>query len=71
MTDFPEKEEHYLLRIQDPGAAAKLRNLLQQKTAPSVPPLEIRFDSKYFFIRHQRHSNKSLQGFLPIQSTLM
>lgn len=45
MSEFPEKEEHYLLRVQDTEAAARLRSLLHQKTAPATPPLELKFDS--------------------------
>ena len=49
MTDFPEKEEHYLLRIQDQTAAKKLRDLLNQSSAPTTPPLELKFDSKSLY----------------------
>ena len=47
MTEFPEKEEHYLLRIQNQAAAKKLKNLLNQSSAPAITPLELRFDSKF------------------------
>ena len=47
MTDFPEKEEHYLLRIQDQAASKKLRDLLNQSSAPATTPLELRFDSEF------------------------
>lgn len=50
MSEFPEKEEHYLLRVQDTDAANKIRQLLEQSGTPTLPPLEIRFDSMLFSI---------------------
>ena len=50
MAEFPEKEEHYLLRVQDPQASKKLRKLLQQPSAPANAQIEIRFDSKLPFL---------------------
>ena len=48
MSEYPDKEELYLLRVQDPSAADSLRKLLHKPgPPPSTPPLEIRFNSKF------------------------
>lgn len=50
MTEYPDKEEQYLLRVQDKNVAQRLRDLLRAPADPDgdkkPAPIELRFSSQ-------------------------
>ena len=46
MAEQPDKEEQYLLRVQDKDLAEKLSKILRQPASTTPPSLELKFTSK-------------------------
>jgi len=44
--EYPDKEEHYLLRIHDSRAADRLREILRRPPGETISDLELKFDSE-------------------------
>jgi len=44
--EYPDKEEHYLLRIHDSRAADRLREILRRPPGETISDLELKFDNQ-------------------------